>query len=254
LKKRILICNDDGIGAKGLRVLAAALEDLAEVWVVAPDGERSGNSHALSLHRPLRISQVQPRWFQVSGTPVDCVFMAFHSLMKDAPPDLVVSGMNHGANLATDVFYSGTVAVAREAALRGVPGIAISLANSASTEFGHAASFARRLCAWALQHAPPGLLLNVNVPEKGKPPSGEVLTRLGIHHYRFKVEKREDGEGGPPYYWLGAALRYHHESLEGTDCVAVYEHNSISITPLSLNADDTRSMELMEAQWKNLSP
>jgi len=251
LKKRILICNDDGVGAEGLKVLAAALEEVAEVWVVAPDGERSGNSHALSLYRPLKTRQVQPRWFQVGGTPVDCVFMAFHSLMKDRPPDLVVSGINHGANLASDIFYSGTVAVAREAALRGVVGIAVSLASPESDKFAYATPCIRRLCTWALQHAPPGLLLNVNVPDNGKPPSGEILTRLGTHHYRFEVDKKEDSEGGA-YYWLGVAVRYQHESIEGTDCVAVYENNCISITPLSLNADDTHSTMFLEAQWKNI--
>ena len=247
-QKRILLSNDDGIGAEGLQALAKALEEVAEVWVIAPDQERSGHSHALSLHRPLKTTQLRSRWFQLSGTPVDCVFMAFHNLMKDAPPDLVVSGINHGANLATDVFYSGTVAIAREAALRGVPGIAMSLVSKTSTRFEHALPCARRLCTWALQHAAPGLLLNVNIPDNGRPPEGEVLTRLGTHHYRFEMLEKGDAGTGASYYWLIGDVHYRHESLPGTDCVAVYEDNHISITPLSLDANDSRCMAALQAQ------
>jgi len=247
--KRILISNDDGVEAEGLRALAAKLEGLAEVWVIAPDTERSGHSHALSLHRPMRMAQLKPRWFQLSGTPVDCVFMAFHNLMKDTPPDLVVSGINHGANLATDVFYSGTVAVAREAALRGVPGIALSLASRGSTRFEYALPCAHRLCAWALENAAPGLLLNVNIPDNGKPPQGEELTRLGTHHYRFEmVEKEDAAQGAPACYWLVGDVHYRHESIPGTDCVAVYENNHISITPLSLDANNPRTLAALRMQ------
>jgi 5'-nucleotidase len=238
-KKRILLSNDDGIEAEGLQRLAAALEELAEVWVVAPDQERSGHSHALSLHRPMSVTQLKPRWYKLSGTPVDCVFMAFLKLMKDTPPDLVFSGINHGANLASDVFYSGTVAIAREAALRGVPGIAMSLASKASARFENALPCARRLATWALEHAAPGFLLNVNVPDNGKPPEGEEWTRLGVHHYRFEILEREDAAGGGPCHWLELSgdMRYRHESIPGTDCVAVHENNRISLTPLSLDAN-----------------
>jgi len=247
--KRILLSNDDGVEAEGLLALAAALENMAELWVIAPDQERSGHAHALSLYRPVRTMQLKPRWFKLSGTPVDCVFMAFHNLMKDNPPDLVVSGINHGANLATDIFYSGTVAIAREAALRGVPGIAMSLARKGSTRFEYALPCARRLCAWALENAPPGLLLNVNIPDNGRPPEGEALTRLGTHHYRFEMVEKEDAAGGPPsHYWLVGDVHYRHESLPGTDCVAVYENNHVSISPLSLDADHPRAMELLKTQ------
>jgi len=245
---RILLSNDDGIEAEGLQVLAAALEDLAELWIIAPEQERSGHSHAISLHRPMKAMQRSPRCFSLSGTPVDCVFMAFHNFMKDAPPTLVVSGINHGANLASDVFYSGTVAVAREAALRGVPGIAVSLASKTSRRFEYAVPCMRRLCAWALENAPPGLLLNVNVPDNGKPPGGEALTRLGRHHYRFEMLEKENSE----YYWLIGDVHYRHESIPGTDCVAVYEDNHISISPLSLDANvpvDTTPSQAMAA-WQ----
>ncbi|MCL2012580.1 MAG: 5'/3'-nucleotidase SurE [Cystobacterineae bacterium] len=256
MRKRILVSNDDGIEAEGLQVLAAALEEVAEVWVVAPEGERSGNSHALSLHRPMRVTQLRPRWFKLSGTPVDCVFMAFLKLMKETPPHVVVSGINHGANLASDVFYSGTVAIAREAALRGVPGIALSLASKVGTHFEYALPTARRLSAWALENAAPGLLLNVNIPDNGTPPEGEALTRLGVHHYRFEIVEKKEAEA-PPHYWLGlrGELHYRHEPTPGTDCVAVYEHNQISITPLSVDANDEQAMASLKIQlethWKN---
>jgi len=234
-------------------MLAAALEEVAEVWIIAPDRERSGYAHALSLHRPVRTTQLGPRRFKLSGTPVDCIFMAFHNLMKDSPPDLVVSGINHGANLATDVFYSGTVAIAREAALRGVPGIALSLAAKGSRRFDYALPCARRLCGWALEKAPPGLLLNVNIPDNGRPPAGEALTRLGIHHYRFEMVEKEEAQGAPPsHYWTVGDVHYRHEPLPGTDCVAVYEDNLISISPLSLDVDHPRAMALLKTQLATL--
>src|ERR1019366_5150189 len=123
---RILVSNDDGIFSPGISALAAAMEPLGEVWVVAPDREQSAASHALSLDRPLRLSKVKPRWFSVDGTPSDCSYLALNHLLKDAPPSLMVSGINHGANLADDVTYSGTVAAAMEACLLGVPAIAFS--------------------------------------------------------------------------------------------------------------------------------
>src|SRR3954454_17997177 len=124
---RILVSNDDGITAKGLLALVEAVTGLAEVWVVAPENEQSAASHSLSLHRPLRAREVKEHWFAVDGTPADCVYMAVHHLMKDERPALVVSGINHGPNLADDVIYSGTVAAAMEGSLLGLPAIAFSL-------------------------------------------------------------------------------------------------------------------------------
>src|SRR6186997_2520093 len=128
---RILVSNDDGYMSDGLRALAAAMEPLGEVWVVAPETEQSAASHAISIHRPLRIRQVRPRWFAVDGTPTDCSYIAVNHLMKDGRPALMVSGINHGPNLADDVTYSGTVAAAMEASILGVPSIAFSLASRA---------------------------------------------------------------------------------------------------------------------------
>ena len=120
----ILVSNDDGHQAAGIRALAASMEPLGEVWVVAPEAEQSASSHAISIHRPLRIREVRPRWFAVDGTPTDCSYVGINHVLKDRRPTLMVSGINHGANLADDVTYSGTVAAAMEASLLGIPAIA----------------------------------------------------------------------------------------------------------------------------------
>ncbi|HZX43555.1 MAG TPA: 5'/3'-nucleotidase SurE, partial [Myxococcaceae bacterium] len=178
---RILVSNDDGVGSAGLAALVEAVEPLGEVWVVAPEHEQSAASHAITLARPLRIRRVRERWFSVDGTPTDCAYLAIHHLMKDAPPALAVSGINHGPNMADDVVYSGTVAAAMEATLLGVPAIAFSLvARGRGPDFTHAAAFARSLTRAALsQTLPPRLLLNVNVPSTE--PRGWAVTRLGRH-------------------------------------------------------------------------
>src|SRR5207244_13571300 len=131
--------------SEGLRTLAAALEPLGEVWVVAPETEQSAASHAVSIHRPLRIREVRPRWFAVDGTPTDCSYIGVNHLLKDRRPALMVSGINHGPNLADDVTYSGTVAAAMEASLLGVPAIAFSLVTRHHFDFGASARFARQL-------------------------------------------------------------------------------------------------------------
>ncbi|MBM4380648.1 MAG: 5'/3'-nucleotidase SurE, partial [Deltaproteobacteria bacterium] len=127
MKPRILVSNDDGHFSDGIRALAEAMSTLGEVWVVAPDREQSASSHALSLFRPLRLEKVRERWYSVDGTPSDCSHLAINHLLRDRRPDIMVSGINHGANLADDVTYSGTVAAAMEATLLGVPSVAFSL-------------------------------------------------------------------------------------------------------------------------------
>src|SRR3990170_6686038 len=155
-KPRILVSNDDGFQSEGVRALASAMEPLGEVWVVAPEAEQSASSHAISIHRPLRLREVRPggtragateRWYAVDGTPTDCSYIAINHLMKDGRPQLMLSGINHGPNLADDVTYSGTVAAAMEASILGVPAIAFSLVTRDRFEFGPAARFARALAA-----------------------------------------------------------------------------------------------------------
>lgn len=229
----ILISNDDGIAAAGLLALEQAVADLGEVWVCAPETEQSATSHSLSLHHPLRIRQAAERRFAVDGTPADAVYVAVHHLLRHKKPALVISGINHGPNLADDVIYSGTVAAAMEGTLLGVPAIAFSLVTRRAFEFEHAARFARSMVKAALENPlPPRLLLNVNVPSHGAP-SGYEITRLGRHRYTGDVIEKQDPRGRR-YYWLGGD-GYEHEPLPGTDCYVVHDQRRISVTPLQLD-------------------
>jgi 5'-nucleotidase len=227
----ILVTNDDGIQATGLRRLAARLAEVGEVHVVAPDRERSGASHAISLDQPLRVTEVQPRWHAVSGTPVDCVYLGVLHMVPRRP-DLVISGVNHGANLGSDVFYSGTVAAAIEGVIRGIPSCAISRDWDAAPDFGPAADFAAALCRAILDEGLPAhTLLNVNVPKVE--PRGYAWTRLGRRTYREHVEERVDLRGRS-YYWIGGPVEPGATDMPGTDCATV-QGGIISVTPLDLD-------------------
>jgi len=232
---RILITNDDGYGAHGIQVLADALENLGEVWVVAPNGEQSAVSHALTLHRPLRIHKMAERRFTVDGTPTDCVTLSLGALMKETPPDIVVSGINFGPNMGVDVHYSGTVSAAFEGVILGVPAIAVSQVVAEGYSFHPAARFARELTAWVLEHGlPPETLLNVNVPVS--PPKGVRLTRLGTRRYTEGVSEQRDPRGRR-IYWIGGGEPL-WESIPGTDFPVVHG-GEISVTPLNLDMTDS---------------
>jgi len=232
----ILVSNDDGYASDGLKALVDAVLPLGEVWVVAPEAEQSAASHAISLHRPLRIREVRTRWFAVDGTPTDCSYLAVNHLLKGRRPDLMVSGINHGPNMADDVTYSGTVAAAMEASLLGVPAIAFSLVTRTEFEFTHAARFAGALASAALQQPlPPRMLLSVNVPA-GVEPRGYMVTRLGKHSYGYEVVEKVDPRGRK-YYWIGGN-EYQHEDVPGSDCNAVFRDRLVSVTPLHLDLTD----------------
>ena len=232
---RILVSNDDGHGSEGIRALAQAMEPLGEVWVVAPEVEQSATSHSISLHRPLRLRQIAERWYAVDGTPTDSVYLGINHVMREARPSLVVSGINHGANLAEDVLYSGTVAAAMEGALLGVPAIAFSRVGSPPFDFGPAARFAQSLVRSALkQKLPPRMLLNVNITP-GEP-DGFTVTRLGSHSYGLSVVENVDPRGRR-YYWIGGSA-YEHRDIPGSDCNALHHDRLVSITPLHLDLTD----------------
>ncbi len=233
---RLLISNDDGIAAEGLQALTAAVADLGEVWVVAPEHEQSATSHSLSLRRPVRIRQVAERTFAVDGTPADNVYIGINHLMKGCRPDLVLSGINHGPNLADDVIYSGTVAAAMEGALLGIPAIAFSLVTRRHFEFKEAAQFARALVKAAVAAPAPGrMLLNVNIPAY-PPLTGFQVTRLGRHSYGNDVVEKEDPRGRK-YYWIGGT-EYAHVKEPGTDVTCVHDDRQVSITPMILDFTD----------------
>jgi 5'-nucleotidase len=230
---RVLLSNDDGVHAAGLRALAGAFTS-DEVWVVAPDREQSASSHAISLHRPLRMVEVAPRWYAVDGTPTDAVYMGLNLVLRDARPDVVISGVNHGANLGNDVHYSGTVAAAMEGALLGVPAIAVSLAAPPPHDFAEAARFAVALARQLVASAPPApLLLNVNVPA-GRV-RGYRFTRLGRRTYGNDVVEKTDPRGRK-YYWIGGEGGARNEDIPGSDCNAVQLDGLVAVTPLHLDS------------------
>jgi len=211
--------------------MGRALESYCDVVICAPETEQSATSHSISLHRPLRLVQREPNVFSLDGTPADCVYVALHAGDRVLPrrPDVVVSGMNHGLNLGNDVFYSGTVAAAREGALRGVPALAVSAAPQADRN--EACSVAARLVHALLEgeRAPQGLLLNVNFPP-GKDWDIRV-TRLGTRTYRDGVVFRTDPRGGE-YLWIGTG-HVAHDGDETTDTRA-YDDGVVGVSPLSL--------------------
>jgi len=199
---RILVTNDDGVHAEGIKALAAALTPLGEVTVVAPMTESSAIGHALTLRRPLRIDQMRDGFYAVDGTPTDCVNLGVAILLKGELPSLVVSGINTGWNLGDDVTYSGTVAGALEAALLGIPAIAVSLRRTRDYvfDFGPSARAAATLAELVLRHPlPDRTFLNVNVP-KGTP-KGFMRTVQGKRNHITKISERLDPRG-KPYYWI----------------------------------------------------
>jgi 5'-nucleotidase len=229
---RVLISNDDGVHAAGLRALAAAFAG-EEVWVVAPDREQSASSHAISLHRPLRIGEVGPRRFAVDGTPTDAVYVGMNHVLKGRRPDVVLSGINHGPNLGNDVLYSGTVAAAMEGALLGAHAIAVSLASRPPHDFSHAAAFAAAL-AHRLAQAPSDrpIMLNVNVP--AGPVRGYRFVRLGRRDYGNEVVEKTDPRGRK-YYWIGGEGGARHEDRPDTDCNTVLDEGLVAVTPVRLD-------------------
>jgi 5'-nucleotidase len=230
-RPRILVSNDDGVHAPGLAALAAALEALGDVYVVAPDRERSAVGHALTLHRPLRVEALGERRFAINGTPTDCVNLGMLGLLP-VRPDIVVSGVNAGSNLGDDVTYSGTVSAAMEGSLLGVPGVAVSLVDAREPgDFDAAAAAAVRIVRLVLRDRRAGTtLLNINVP-RGRP-RGIRMTRLGRRVYSERVIAERDPRG-KLYYWIGAGPPA-WEGGDDTDFAAVHA-GYISVTPLHLD-------------------
>ncbi|HEX2689994.1 MAG TPA: 5'/3'-nucleotidase SurE [Kofleriaceae bacterium] len=228
----VLCSNDDGIDAPYLTAFAAMIESFADVVVVAPERQRSAASHAITLHKPLRLTELRPRRYALSGTPVDCVYLGILKLC-DRLPAVVVSGINEGYNLGSDVFYSGTVAAAVEGALRGAAGIACSLAPHAQDP-ERAIRFAVAVVHAAIaEPMPVGTVLNVNMP--GTSTDRYQWTVLGRRLYEDDVAERRDPRGRP-YYWVGGGPAG-HDHVEGSDCVAI-SRGWNSITPMHLDLTD----------------
>ncbi len=243
----ILVTNDDGITSTALYGLRDALADLGRVFIVAPDRDQSATSHSLTLYRPMRIENPAPDVYAVDGTPTDCVLIAMHGLLNE-PIDLVVSGVNRGANMGDDVFYSGTVAAAIEGAMQGLPAIAVSLAVSGLADFTYACAFTRRLVeAVRREGMPAKSVLNVNVPNR---PAAEVagveVTRLGKRVYQDTLIERTDPRGRK-YYWIGGDAPVWDPEPE-TDFLAV-DRGFVSVTPLHLLLTDEPLRERLSG-WR----
>jgi 5'-nucleotidase len=245
----ILVTNDDGILAPGLRALAAAARQLGDALVVAPDREMSAVSHAITLHRPLRVLATT-EGYALSGTPVDCAYMGIHHIAKRRP-DLVVSGVNLGPNLGSDVLYSGTVAAAREGTIQGLPAIAFSLAGRDPAPFAQLGPLLTTVMQAVLENGlPPGITLNVNIPKSPAEPAQFRATHLGRRAYSAEVVRRLDPRG-QEYLWIGGGLP-ELEDTPGTDTSAVRE-GVVSLTPIPLFAVREEDLERL-ASWSLFGP
>lgn len=243
----ILVTNDDGILAPGIRALSAGLSRLGQVTIVAPDRERSATGHAITVHSPLRVKRISGlpghAAYAVNGTPADCVKLALEGLKIDRP-DLVVSGINRGPNLGTDVLYSGTVSAAIEAALLGLPAIAVSLADFRETDYEEAASFAALIAErWHHKRLPPDTLLNVNWPRTTA--RGVKITVLGHRRYENIFDLRTD-PWGREYYWLGGAAI--NDEAPESDVWAV-ENGFASVTPIHFDLTNYRLISEVQS-WE----
>lgn len=235
----ILISNDDGVFAQGMNVLADVLSEIAKITIVAPDRNRSGASNSLTLENPLRIREVSERRYAVLGTPTDSVHIALNGLI-DEKVDLIVTGINHGANLGDDVLYSGTVAAATEGHLLGVPAIAVSLCGS--THFETAAQVVKQVILKSqINPLPLARILNINVPDCPLCElQGWKVTRLGARHRAEKMIKDTDPRG-QPIYWIGLPGKT-QDAGPGTDFHAI-ENNCVSLTPLQVDLTSHDTIE-----------
>jgi 5'-nucleotidase len=232
---RILISNDDGVFAPGIKALYQHLKDVADVYVVAPLEERSTTGHSLHLSHVLRLEKIEDKMYGCSGFPADCVLMGIGHLLRDQRPDLIVSGINRGPNLGQDLYYSGTLAAAREATFHSIPAIGVSLnisftQDEAVHHYDTAARFIKQLVLDEIhKKIPPFTLLNVNVPNLHDDQiKGVQLTKIGFRRYSDDISERTDCRNRK-YYWIAGELNGHID-IPGTDCVAV-ANDYIAVTP-----------------------
>lgn len=249
---RILISNDDGIQAEGINELICSLQERNELFVVAPDRERSATGHKITMHRPLRAQErsypgTQVKGWAVDGTPADCVKLGLEALLPFAP-DLVVSGINTGPNLGTDVLYSGTVSAAIEGLINGIPAIAISLASYKSRDFSSSKNLISKIVSHLGRDLPERVLLNINIPPGT--PSGIKVTRLGHRRYTNIFEKRTDPRGRI-YFWMAGEPFDLDENDPDTDVCAVKE-GYISITPVHFDLTDYEFIDRIKSIVKKI--
>ncbi len=242
----ILLTNDDGYDAHGLQALYKGLkEQKFDVFVSAPRLQQSGASHSLTLRRPIRVEKLKPDFYIVDGTPTDCVLLAYHDLVRNRDIDMVISGINHGPNMGSDVFYSGTVAAALQAGTLGIrKAIAFSLSGETYSDFGSAITYAVKLIRKLIEKDLTDFILNVNIPEKQL--KGERITKMGKRIYRDKV-LHDTEKNGVMYSVIDGVLDYNVDT--DTDFEAV-DNNFVSITPLKLDLTDNESIQKLREIFK----
>ncbi len=242
----LLLSNDDGIHATGLKLLANALAPLGKITVVAPNRDRSASSNSLTLERSIRAQTVEENWYSVDGTPTDCVHLAITGLIEDEP-DIVVAGINNGANLGDDVIYSGTVAAAMEGRFLGLPAVAISVASFQPRFLEAAAQVSHELIAkLSTTQLPKDVIININIPDLPKQElKGIQTTRLGNRHKAEPVIKSEDPRG-KPIYWVGSAGP-ELDAGPGTDFHAI-KNGYVSVSPMHLDLTHYKAMQDV-AEW-----
>ena len=248
----ILVTNDDGVQAAGLQILSNEAQKLGRPVIIAPDRNNSAASHSLTMNRPLRVKELQKDVFSIDGTPTDCVTIGIGKILAQKP-DLVISGINPGANLGDDVSYSGTVSAAIEATMLGIPSIALSLASSATGPLYYetAAAFGVKLAGLILERGlPQDTLLNVNVPNCTVDEiTGVSFTRRGRRLYEGAIKETFD-PWGRKHYWIGGGIPSWDEG-EDTDSTAI-SANKISITPMHLDPTNYQALHILNEQWSDL--
>lgn len=251
-KPLILISNDDSIASKGIKTLAATMSQLGEVVVVAPDSHQSGMGHAITLDRPLRVSEVHNflpgvKAYQCSGTPADCVKFGKHYVLKGRKIDLVVSGINHGSNSSIAVIYSGTMSAAIEAAIEGIPAIGFSLCEfGADIEFGHGEPYIKQIAQTILDNGlPHGVALNVNIPAKKEEAiKGIKICRQTDALFRESFEERKDPYGRA-YYWMDGYLQ--NDDKGGNTDEDALKENYIAIVPVKFDLTDYKAIDILKS-------
>ncbi|MBS1114707.1 MAG: surE [Nitrospirae bacterium] len=244
----ILVTNDDGVHSPGIIALYKTMKNLGNAYIVAPDRERSAAGHSLTMHRPLRAEEIRERVFSVNGTPTDCVTLGINKLLPEKP-DLIVSGINKGANLGDDITYSGTVAAAIEGTIFGIPSVAFSLIADKHYHYETGSFFAEKIAEHVLGHSLPyDTLLNVNIPNiRREEIQGIRLTRQGKRIYEGSIQEMLN-PWGEKHFWIGGGKIY-WEHGEDTDMEAVLR-NFVSISPIHLDLTNFNALKFMRETWK----
>ncbi|MCC5909871.1 MAG: 5'/3'-nucleotidase SurE [Clostridiaceae bacterium] len=249
---RILVANDDGIFAEGIYILSKELQKIGEVIVVAPNSERSATGHAITLHQPLRVEKVKffdtpIEAYSISGTPADCIKLGVEALLKDRKPDIVISGINNGPNLGTDVIYSGTVSAAVEAAIMEIPSIAISMGTTEITQYNDAAKFVCQIVNQIMNNRDLiDTIININYPTCSREEiKGVKVTTLGVRKYENTFIERKDPRGNS-YYWTSGIVA-EIEQNQNSDIIAL-KNNYISITPIDFDLTHFNTFEKIK-EW-----